>query len=522
MERQDRWGTGQAILGPDPSTLTTPWIFKRFIGGIVSHGPVIGSDGLGYFGRWVNNQLTKFNVESGATLNSFATLSFPQSTAALSANGSAIYIHVPHSLPFDPPGRLYRINTATMDFDWFFQTNVDKINDYDAASPVVGPDGDVVFGNTGGIVWRFDDNSGAPAWTRPGLQGVIRSIAFSRDDSKVFVANGTRVTALNYVDGSIAWTTDLGTTAGGPGVAPDGTVVVGCDAGSVLGLNPMTGGVNWSKPTLGAVKTAPAFSSTGVAYTTDYGHRLTAFRTSDGFKFWSYTGEHEGTSSPAVGHDGRIYFMDRVGWLYSVATDGSQIWKVPTFGESRGPLTIGSDGTLYVGINGSITFALIKQQMTEFLFDRVTASIGSITAGGIAQLHASDDAYVEGKSPASFTGSRADPQIRLDIEMDCPQKKLLRYVLRVETNSSLGTAAIQRVEMLNASTGSYETVDLRQSTSTDSSFDIPISTNASRFVNAGSGLIKVRVSWKCDTGPRSWYGRLDEVRLLNVIPDWNP
>lgn len=53
MERQDRWGSGRAIMGPDPSTLTTPWISNKLAlhMGPVSHGPALGAGGVGYFGN---------------------------------------------------------------------------------------------------------------------------------------------------------------------------------------------------------------------------------------------------------------------------------------------------------------------------------------------------------------------------------------------------------------------------------------------------------------------------------------
>ena len=105
--------------------------------------------------------------------------------------------------------------------------------------------------------------------------------------------------------------------------------------------------------------------------------------------------------------------------------------------------------------------------------------------------------------------------------MDCPQKKFVSFTVHVEAASDQGSSALQRVEMYNFGTGSYETIDTRQASSVDTSFDVPITSNASRFVDAGSGLVKLRIGWKSDNGPRLWSSRIDQLRLINVVPDWN-
>src|SRR3954468_18677936 len=75
VERQNRWGSGFAVSGPDPSTLTTPWISDRLGAGLgpVSGGPVLGDSGIGYFGNWSNNRLFKFDYNTGAILSNFLT-----------------------------------------------------------------------------------------------------------------------------------------------------------------------------------------------------------------------------------------------------------------------------------------------------------------------------------------------------------------------------------------------------------------------------------------------------------------
>src|SRR5688500_3806661 len=93
MERQDRWGTGRALTGPDPSTFTTPWVFKKLnTTSPVSHGPALGADGIGYFGTWVNNVCTKFQLGTGSVTGNFSALNYVQSTPAILPGGLAVFI----------------------------------------------------------------------------------------------------------------------------------------------------------------------------------------------------------------------------------------------------------------------------------------------------------------------------------------------------------------------------------------------------------------------------------------------
>lgn len=520
MEGHDRWGTNRAPVGPAPADITTPWVYKKWVGGIVSHGTALDGLGNAYYPIWVNNLVVKMEEATGATIGSFATLDYVQSTPALSPSGDAVYIAINKALPFAPPGRIYKITTSTMDYDWFFQTDGTKINDYEAASPMVGPDGDVVFGSTAGKIWRLDDVTGLPVWSRTGLSGISRTVVFSRDDAKVFVASGTNIMALNYSDGTTAWSTNLGSAAGAPGCAPDGTLILGSSSGTVYGINPGTGAVIWQKATLDQVLAAPAFSDTGVAYIGGYDHRLYAYRVTDGFRFWSYTSNHELRAPCMVDANGRIYVNSRTGQFDCVSPSGTLVWSRIVSGDSRGPMSMGADGTIFIGINGPATYAMIRQIRTQYTFDRLSMVIGDLLSGGIANVHTSDDSYATAKPPASFTFGRNDPQIQMNLEMDCPQKKLLFFTLRVEAACTLGPTVTQKVELFNNVSNSWEVVDSRLASNSDVSFDIVLNTNATRFVNAGNGLIKARMGWYIQNGPRVWQSRVDQFELIDVTPDF--
>lgn len=355
MERHDRWGSGTAHTGPSSASLTTPWGFARLSNTVpVTHGPAIVSKTLGYYGDWINNRVYRFNPSTGQVYNFFQAGNFVQSTPAIAPNGQ---VFVTTNSGGTPPGRLFAIDPVNMTFNWFQDTFSAGFDDFHAASATIGPDGDIVMPSTTGSVFRMHP-TGSAAWTKTGLQNAHCTIVFSRDDSKIFVSNGNAMTALNYVDGSIAWSKDYGAQVGAPGVAPNGALFFGTKAGWIYRVNPATGDTVWSKQLLGEVHYAPAFTPGGnTAYFVANDGRLYAYRVADGVRNWYYTqSTYPITNAPIVGTDGRVYLFNRVGDLDSVSGSGLQIWHVhmPHDGYGRGTMTIGPDGSLYVGFVSDI------------------------------------------------------------------------------------------------------------------------------------------------------------------------
>jgi len=333
MERQDRFGHAKAISGP--AVFVGPWISSTLsTGNAISHGPALGSDGIGYFGNWSTKTLYKFDWRTGQVLGTFAnTIEFVVSTPAL-GNGDVFFRTEGGS------GRLFAVNTTIMDYDWF--TPVEPFS----GSPTIGPGGDIVVASATGNCYRLTQ-AGSTVWQRSGLGAARNTVVFSKDDSKVIVANGNGVTALNYADGSVAWSTNLGSAPGGVGVSASGIIVTGRADAVINGLDPTTGHVLWSFTTLGPLPTAPAFDG-DFAYLTGNDTRLYKMDALTGHRVWSFTSSNFIPSPPSVGHDGRVYFHNIDANLYCVGSDGSLIWSEGLGGQSRGPMSIGNDGTLYV------------------------------------------------------------------------------------------------------------------------------------------------------------------------------
>lgn len=379
LERQDRYGTGQALSGM-PGGYSTPWRQFELGGGFISsHGPSIDANGVGYFGRWVDNTVRRFDVATGTITGTIAMGNFVACTPAISAG--RIFASTDN-----PAGRVFGIDRNSMFTDWLENTG------YVAGSPNIGPEGDVVYSTWSGTVTRRDPATGASIWTQTGYPSSSKgSVVFTRDDQSVIVAHGNAVTAFSWTNGTPLWTFNTPAAAGAPGVAPDGTIVFGTDGGRIYGLNP-NGTQKWLRFAGDHVRAAPAFGLAGEVYVGSYDFALYAFTTATGSPLWSYFTTNWVNSPASVGHDGRIYFHNRIGDLYCLSPSGSLIWSRKLGEESRGPLTIGPDSTLYVPYTGNTGSGLsvIRQDAPTIFFNPATFNPGISGSGDPAAMRETD------------------------------------------------------------------------------------------------------------------------------------
>ena len=508
LERQDRWGTARALTGLPAAQLTTPWVYRRIsTHALVSHGASLGPNGIGYFGNWQGFELFKFNYNTGDILGTFNALHFVGCTPAIAS------INRVYASTDTPAGHIFAIDTNLMDYDWF------KTASY-ASSPNVGPDGDIVSSTFDGRVYRLDETAGGVVWERTGLGETRGPVVFRRDDLAVFVASGTKITCLDYADGDTIWEKNIGSAPGIPGVAPDGTVVAGSQSGTVYGLDPVDGDISWTWPTLDEVRAAPAFSADGVAYVCGYDRRLYALRTSDGFRLWSFTGSGRATTPPVVDVHGRIYFHNQERDIYCVNPQGQQVWRVNMMAQTRGPMTIGPDNTLYVGCSdGRDGLAIIRQFAVDAELNSVNIERGSIISGGLAQVLSSDDAYLRMRPGVTLVSTEAP--VRVLFALTSPRPQIESFSITLETAAS--SASIRQwVEVYNFVTNEYETLDTRQATILDSTIRIDVTSNATRF-SSGAGQMRIRVNHKASQPVLSypWNSRFDLVNV-KVVPKFIP
>lgn len=517
MERFDRWGSGRNSNGPNIGSLTTPWTYKSLDFGTVSHGPSLDASGRGYAGSWQSVGLIRFDIVTGSILDTFTTNAWGQSTPVLSTDLGVYFGAV------DPnggnAGRLFRLGQLSLGQEWQIATGAVKVDDWSSCSPVIGPDGNTVYGSTTGSVWKMTP-AGTEAWRVTGLGSVMHTPVFTRDDALVIVSNGGKVTAINYSTGTTAWEATLNSTAGAPGAAPNGTIVVGSTSGTVYGLNPTNGAVTWSFSAGGPVLAAPAFSLTsGIAYLCSYDRKLYAVNAATGAISWTFTGLDENRAAPTVGTEGRIYFGTMTGLLYCVNENGTEAWHYSMGGAVRGPISLGPDGTLYVP-NGLLR--IIKQQPTFYEINSILMEKGTLTSGGPPELKASDNSYVRMQGPVK--AQVIDPSVRSIFTATSPYAAPTRFSVVVEAAVTVSNVR-QTIDLLDTQTGLWVNVDTRNAPQADTSIQIDVNSNAERFMDPVTKAMKIRMAWR-QIGPivvsTTIQARVDVAKFINIVPGFGP
>ena len=344
LERKDRWGTAKATKGP--AVHGTPWI-SNYIGegNACSHGPGLGPGNMGYVGFWNNKTIYKFDYTNGDIYGQFVSSNFVTSTPAV-LDANSMYFKTENT-----SGNMYGMSTSTFTPAWT------SPNDAYAGSPNIGPDGNIVGATWGGTARKINAATGTAIWTRTGLGNVYidngggGTVPFSRDDSLVFICGGNKVHALNYSDGTTAWQFDCLSQTGQAAVAPDGTIVVGTSGGYAYAINP-DGTQRWKRFLGGQQTPPPAFDGT-YAYMAGFSGALYKLNLTNGRITWSYYTPYRMVGGPIVGFDHTVYVFTTAGHFYAVDRYGAEIWTVNLGGPGRGSFTLGEDGTLYVGRNGS-------------------------------------------------------------------------------------------------------------------------------------------------------------------------
>ncbi|HWP30436.1 MAG TPA: hypothetical protein VNK96_01735 [Fimbriimonadales bacterium] len=134
---------------------------------------------------------------------------------------------------------------------------------------------------------------------------------------------------------------------------------------------------------------------------------------------------------------------------------------------------------------------------------------GELVQGGLNELLLSDDKKLFIKRPRSI--SLTGVQIMLDVKSHFEGTNVTKLGFTLETASSEG-GANQKVLFKNYQTGTFEEVDSRTATFSDSTAQIIISENPSRFVHPQTGEVYARIVWtKTGFVPANWMTAADFV-----------
>ena len=339
-----------------PTTGHVRW--TRNLGANVTPGPVVGADGTIYAAtnsgvlhaldpatgadRWTFDGGGAYGVDlstSPAVLDD-GTILWPGSSSTLFA--------------LSPAGRL----------EWSEPFAGEVL------SPAVASDNVVYVMTTDATLTRLDVSKGAHRrrWTIGLGTTSYGSPAIAPDGTVVTSVDNDLVTVLDQGDhGAVKWRYDTGDVVEvSPAIASDGTVVIGTNGRTEIALRP-DGTVRWTYPRNSQSYSSAAITPDGVAWFGDHHGYLNGVRVRDGHLVRRVQGmgrRPRGPSSigvwtsPAIDHDGNVYFGTRPGHIYGFASNGRRLFDINAHATIDSYPAIAGDGTLLIGATNGTLYAI--------------------------------------------------------------------------------------------------------------------------------------------------------------------
>ncbi len=376
--RRDRHNTGRSPIRARYDAGERPWSFHTGKG--IFSTPVIGADGTIYVGSADKSFYAvgphggeRWRFRTGGIIDSAAVLGkrdpgLGAATVTVGAGDENLYRlrstrrRIPRDrrvlwtfTPQRPPAQGQLVN--------WWEGNV-----------VVGPDGTLYAGNTGGGLYALNPD-GTQRWLFPTSNSVWSAAAVA-DDGKLFF--DSLDLSLYGVDanGEKLWSrTTLGFNASSPAIGADGTVYVGSFDSSLYALDPDTGTPRWSFPTGDHIYSSAALAEdagghTKAIYVGSTDGALYAV-SPEGELLWRHDTGDPIRSSPVIGRtpggDGHIVYVGSSnGKLYAInASDGTRRWSYDTTPRGRvlrdrndlnGSPALGEQGIYIGGEHGRLVF----------------------------------------------------------------------------------------------------------------------------------------------------------------------
>ena len=360
MFRHDLKNTGRTNYS-GPGTPTLQWTYPTNEG--VASSPSIGPDGTIYVGAgWFwqyNTDSALYALNPDGTLKwKFYTRRGVFSSPTIVEDGTIYF------------GSLDRYLYAIEDSSTYakLKWKID-LGHWNFGSPAVADDGTIYLGTLNWLFYAVDP-AGTVKWTDQAEWCVFSSPAI-RDDGTIVVGSKDHyLYAYEDLDTGFIrlWRHPVGTWYDGhlidasPAIADDGTIYVGTDQYGAAGQTPIPvdtsffainpdGSRKWSFPTDDGVESSPAIGHDGTIYFGSYDSCVYAVR--DRYYFgellWKYKTGGPVDASPTVGGDGTIYIGSRDSVMYAFNPDGSILWTFKADGDIESSVTIAGDGRIYFG-----------------------------------------------------------------------------------------------------------------------------------------------------------------------------
>lgn len=263
------------------------------------------------------------------------------------------------------------------------------------SSPAVDANGTIYFGSSDKTIYALNPN-GTLKWKHVALSKIVSGPAIANDGTIYVAATmSDEPNPQNYAsfslyaftpDDTVRWIYEIGAKGiSSPTIGPDGTIYFGTTSHYIYALSPdlrstgagengsMFASPKWCYETNGEMISTPAIGKDGTIYVGSMedafdqhhqdirrsdeiigtGQYLYAL-SSDGSLKWKFLVEGDACSSPSIGSDGTLYFVDWSWHLYALNDDGTLKWRygpIMASGPGGFPFSspaIGIDGTIYV------------------------------------------------------------------------------------------------------------------------------------------------------------------------------
>lgn len=238
----------------------------------------------------------------------------------------------------------------------------------DFETPEAGP---AVFGDTV-YVWKdarlraLEARTGVERWSYPvgdaASCGNVPVRVHPASDGYVYVAAGTRVLAIDIVNGLVRWHFESPAVFLSPPVFAPGPAVTGGGVyladylGTVYALDATTGKDRWRIATESRQSAEPVLVASGNVHVGS-GSALYTLDAVTGTPMWRFAAGGEVIGAPVVA-DGRVHFGSADHVLYTLDASGGQLrWKLATGGEITGS-PVAQGGVVYACSKDRCVYAL--------------------------------------------------------------------------------------------------------------------------------------------------------------------
>lgn len=321
--------------------LSLKWSFN--IGRGINTTPAFASDGLIYAGA-DDGILYGFYSDGSKSIALLSTGGQIVSSPAIGKDGTIFIASKDHYA--------YSVSTAGK-LKWRLSSDNPII-----ASPAIASDGSVYIASADGYLYALR-SEGTLAWRfQSGLPITIDPVVSA--DGAIYIVSGQILYAIRSSDGLQKWYLDIKANPSSPVLDSDGTVYISADSGYVYGINSTDGKVKTSfKTDTKAALSSPIIGRNSILYVGSADLHLYAFDPENpDDAIWRAETDSAVIASSLLGSDDVIYALSSAGTVYAISSNTGKVLQSLSIGVSAGSLTMGPDGTLYMGTSSGYLAAI--------------------------------------------------------------------------------------------------------------------------------------------------------------------